>query len=84
MSNLTNETNKQTTTKQGGDVNYNVTAVIIGSHISKLPMFAFRFEGGVPDGDEVLHFSPQGGESKGVLPFGQCILSLSSTTHGFS
>ena len=29
MSNLTNETNKQTTTKQGGDVNYNVTAVII-------------------------------------------------------
>lgn len=47
-------------------------------------MFAFRFEGGVPDGDEVLHFSPQGGESKGVLPFGHCILSLSSTTHGFS
>ena len=29
LSNLTNETNKQTTTKQGGDVNYNVTAVII-------------------------------------------------------
>ena len=29
LSNLTNQTNKQTTTKQGGDVNYKVTAVII-------------------------------------------------------
>lgn len=50
-------------------------------------MFAFRFGGGVPDEDQVMHFfpsNPQGGVSKGVLPFGHSILSLSSTTHGFS
>ena len=50
-------------------------------------MFAFRFGGGVADEDEGMHFfpsKPQGGVSKGVLPFGHSILSLSSTTHGFS
>lgn len=50
-------------------------------------MFAFRFGAGVPDEDEVMHLFPsksQGGESKGVLPFGHSILSLSSTTNAFS
>ena len=75
---------KQTTTKQGGDVNSKETAVII---FPNLPMFAFRFGAGVADVDESLHLAPskpQGGESRGVLPFGHSILSLSSITSGFS
>lgn len=50
-------------------------------------MFAFRFGAGVTDEDEVVQSSPlkpQGGESKGALPFGHSILSLSSSTDRFS
>ena len=49
-------------------------------------MFAFRFGVGVFDEDVVMQFpsKPQGGESKGVLPFGHSILPLSSATDGFS